>query len=175
MTQILHYLRKGAEFVAVAAFVAMFGAFLLQVFMRYVVNHPLGWTSEACVIFYIWVIFWTAAFLLRERDHVTFSMIYDGVSPPARRVMAIIGAIAIGAAFVAGFPAMFSFITFMKIDVTPVTRIRFDYVYSVWILFVLAVIARSLASLIRLLGRNWRRETGDDPSAARHGPAPTVE
>jgi TRAP-type C4-dicarboxylate transport system permease small subunit len=161
MTRILLYLRKGAEFVAVGVFVAMFGAFLLQVFMRYVVNHPLGWTSEACVILYIWVVFWTAALLLSERDHVAFTMVYDAVRPPARRVMAILGALAIGGAFIAGFPAMFSFITFMKIDVTPVTRIRFDYVYSVWILFVLAVIARSLASLIRLLGRNWRRETGD--------------
>ena len=82
------------------------------------------------------MIFWTAAFLLRERDHVAFTMIYDGVRPPARRIMAILGVIAMGGAFVAGFPAMFSFITFMKIDVTPVTRIRFDYVYSVWILFV---------------------------------------
>ncbi len=173
MTQILHYLRKGAEFVAVGLFVAMFGAFLLQVFMRYVINHPLGWTSEACVIFYIWVIFWTAAFLLRERDHVAFSMIYEGVRPPARRVMAILGVLAIGGGFIAGFPAMLSFITFMKIDVTPVTRIRFDYVYSVWILFFLAVIARSIASLIRLLGRNWRRETGDAPTG--HEQAPAVE
>jgi TRAP-type C4-dicarboxylate transport system permease small subunit len=174
MTQILHYLRKGAEFVAVGFFVAMFGAFLLQVFMRYVINHPLGWTSEACVIFYIWVIFWTAAFLLKERDHVAFTMIFDAASPPARRVMAILGAAAIGGAFIAGFPAMFSFITFMKIDVTPVTRIRFDYVYSVWILFVLAVIARAIALLIRLFGRNWRREIGDRPPAGQE-PAATVE
>ena len=174
MKRILPYLRKGAEFVAVILFVAMFGAFLLQVFMRYVMDRPLGWTSEACVIFYIWVIFWTAAFLLRERDHVAFTMVFDAASPPARRVMAIVGAAAIGGAFIAGFPAMFSFITFMKIDVTPVTRIRFDYVYSVWILFVLAVIARSLASLVRLLGRNWRQETGDRPPGGQE-PGSIVE
>ncbi len=170
MTRALLYGRKGAEFVAVALFIAMFGAFLLQVFMRYVVNRPLGWTSEACVIFYIWVIFWTAALLLRERDHVAFTMIYDGVQPPTRRILAILGVLAIGGSFIAGFPAMLSYITFMKIDVTPVTRIRFDYVYSVWILFVLAVIARSLVSLVRLLGPNWRRETGDGPSGARQEP-----
>jgi TRAP-type C4-dicarboxylate transport system permease small subunit len=161
MARLLLHLRKGAEFVAVGLFVAMFGAFLLQVFMRYVMNRPLAWTSEACVIFYIWVIFWTSAFLLRERDHVSFSMVYDAARPPARRVMAILWVLAIGAAFAAGFPAMLDFITFMKIDVTPVTRIRFDYVYSVWILFALAVISRSLVSLIRLLGRHWRNETGD--------------
>ena len=66
MTRTIKYLRKGAEFVAVTLFIAMFGSFLLQVFMRYVLNRPLGWTSEACVIFYIWVVFWTAALLVRE-------------------------------------------------------------------------------------------------------------
>ena len=171
MTRAIQYLRKGAEFVAVALFIAMFGSFLLQVFMRYVLNRPLGWTSEACVIFYIWVIFWTAALLVRERDHVAFTMIYDGVRPQVRRILAILGAIAIAGSFIAGFPAMLSFITFMKIDVTPVTRIRFDYVYSVWILFILAVIARTIVSLIRLFGRNWWKETDDQPSDAGHAPA----
>ena len=56
---------------------------LLQVFTRYVVNRPFGWTSEACVIFYVWIVFWTRAFLLRERDHVTFTMVYERRRPPA--------------------------------------------------------------------------------------------
>ena len=98
-------------------------------------------------------------------------MIYDGVRPPVRRVLAILGAIAIAGAFIAGFPAMLSFITFMKIDVTPVTRIRFDYVYSVWILFILAVIARTIVSLIRLFGPDWRKETDDQPGDAGRAPA----
>ncbi|KAB2875422.1 MAG: TRAP transporter small permease [Bauldia sp.] len=146
---------------AVGLFVAMFVAFLLQIFTRYVLNHPLGWTLEACVILYIWIVFWTSAFLLRERDHVAFTMLCDAVAPGARRVFAILGALAIGGAFVAGFPAMLSYVAFMSIDVTPVTRIRFDYVYSIWILFAGAVIVRSAVLLVRLAGRNWQRETGD--------------
>ena len=141
--------------------------------MRYVVNRPLGWTlgslrhpsisgSSSGL----------PPFLLRERDHVAFTMVFDAVQPPARRVLAVLGVLAIGAAFVAGFPAMLSFITFMKIDVTPVTRIRFDYVYSIWIVFAVAVILRSAVSLARLAGRNWRREIGD--AAQQHPtPAPT--
>ena len=69
---------------AVGLFVAMFVAFLLQIFTRYVLNHPLGWTLEACVILYIWIVFWTSAFLLRERDHVAFTMLCDAVAPGAR-------------------------------------------------------------------------------------------
>ena len=165
MTQILRYLRKVAEFVSVGAFVAMFGAFLLQVFTRYVLDRPLGWTSEACVIAYIWVIFWTSAFLLKERDHIAFTTLYEVIGPRARRVAAIIGIVAMTAGFIASLPATVSFIAFMRINATPVMRIPFDYVYAVWLLFLLAVILRGIVSLIRLAGPRWRRETGDEPVA----------
>lgn len=170
MTQVLRYLRKGAEFVAVGAFVAMFGAFLLQVFTRYVLDRPLAWTSEACVIAYIWVIFWTAALLLRERDHIAFTTLYEGIGPSARRVAAIMGVTAMAAGFIASLPATVSFIAFMRINATPVMHIPFDYVYSVWLLFVLAVIVRAIASLVRLLGPRWRRETGDAPAGGQGAP-----
>ena len=168
MTQILRYLRKGAEFVSVGVFVAMFGAFLLQVFTRYVLDRPLGWTSEACVIAYIWVIFWTAAFLLRERDHIAFTTLYEVIGPRARRVAAIVGVGAMTVGFIASLPATVSFIAFMRINATPVIRIPFDYVYSVWLLFVLAVILRGVVSLIRLVGPRWRRETGDELGLRGH-------
>ncbi len=149
---------------AVIFLTAMFGAFLLQVFSRYILNEPLGWTVEACVILYIWTVFWTAAFLLKERDHVAFTMVYDAVSPPKRRIMAFIGVGLIGAAFIASLPAVIDYVTFMKIDTTPVTRIRFDLVYSIFVIFVIAVGVRAILTLKRLCGPNWRHETGDqDP------------
>ncbi len=174
MTRFLRYLRTVAEFISVATFVAMFGAFLLQVFTRYVLDRPLAWTSEACVIAYIWVIFWTAAFLLRERDHIAFTTLYEVIRPRARRVAAIVGIAAMTAGFLASLPAGVSFVAFMRINATPVMRIPFDYVYSVWLLFVLAVIVRGVVSLIRLVGPGWRRETGDDPGASGQA-APVVK
>lgn len=154
-------LKRGAELVSVALLTAMFGAFLLQVFSRYVLNAPLGWTVEACVVFYLWTVFWTAAFLLRERDHVAFTMFSDAVPPPARRVMAIAAAGLVGLAFAAALPAIVDYVAFMRIDSTPVMRIRFDFVYAIFPVFAAAVTLRSALALRRLLGRGWRRETGD--------------
>ncbi|RCS24847.1 TRAP transporter small permease [Phyllobacterium salinisoli] len=141
--------RKLAEIVAVALLTAMFAAFLLQIFMRYVLNHPLGWTSEACVILYIWTVFWTSAFLLDESDHVSFSMLSDAVSARSRRVLTIIGHVILGLAFASAFPAIVDYVSFMKIDSTPVTRIRFDVVYSIFPVFVVAVVIRSVLALYR--------------------------
>lgn len=139
--------RKITEIVAVALLTAMFAAFLLQIFTRYVLDNPLGWTSEACVILYIWTVFWTSAFLLNESDHVSFSMLSDAVSARTRRVFTVIGHIMLGLAFASALPAIVDYVSFMKIDSTPVMRIRFDAVYSIFPVFVVAVIIRSVLAL----------------------------
>jgi C4-dicarboxylate transporter DctQ subunit len=43
-----------------------------------------GWTLEFCLALWVWIVFWGAAFVVRERDHVTFDVIYGHVSPRAR-------------------------------------------------------------------------------------------
>ena len=150
------YVKRAAEVVGGLLLAAMFGAFLLQVFMRYVVNRPLEWTLEVCLIAYLWFVFWSLAFLLNEREQVAFGLIYDQVSPPVRRVLAIISAALIGALFLAALPGTYDFISFMAVDSTWVLHLRFDLVFSVFLLFMAAVIVRSFLQLRRLLGRNWR-------------------
>jgi TRAP-type C4-dicarboxylate transport system permease small subunit len=151
-------LRQGAEGVAALLFATMFGAFVLQVFMRYVVNRPLEWTLEVCLIAYVWIAFWSAAFLVREDEHVAFNLIYVGVPPSVRRVLAVLISLVIGGAFAAALPATFDFVKFMGIDTTWVLELRFDVVFSVFVLFMVAVIARAALRLRALLSRRWRDE-----------------
>ena len=143
--------KKGTEIIAVALFIAMFGTFLLQIFARYVLNSPLGWTVELCIILYIWLVFWTSAFLLREHDHVSFNMLFLAAPPRGRRVMAILGLGCITVAFIAGFPVIVDYVMFMRIEKAPVTRITLDYVYAIFPVFFVALIIRSLISLWRLM------------------------
>lgn len=157
--------KKGAEFIAVALFIAMFGTFLLQIFARYVLNSPLGWTVEICIILYIWLVFWTSAFLLREHDHVSFNMLFLAAPARGRRVMAILGLGCIAATFIAGFPVIVDYVMFMRIEKAPVTRITLDYVYAIFPVFIVALIIRSLISLWRLM----RSKTSDREIAAIAG------
>jgi len=143
------YWRKFAEFMAVSFLAAMFSAFLLQIFMRYVMNNPLGWTLEACVILYIWTVFWTSAFVLKESDHITFTVISDHVRPGVKRVMLVIGHIIIGIAFVSALPAVVDYVTFMKIESTPIAHLRFDFVFSIFVVFLGAVAFRSIINVYR--------------------------
>ena len=169
MSKMVHFGRKGAEAVAVVLFLSLFGTFLLQIFMRYVINHPLPWTVEVCMITYIWIVFWSSSFLLRERDHVAFTVLLEMVHLPRRRWMLLAGSLVVGLAFLFSFPAGYQFVSFMKIDSTPVLRLRFDWMFSVWVLFTALVVIRSLQRVLRLLGPEWRQEVESPP------PAPSSE
>lgn len=163
MARAIDLLRRAAELVAIVLLAAMFGVFLLQIFARYVLGSPLGWTVEICVVLYIWVVFWSAAFLLKQRDHVAFGLVYDAAPPGRRRILAILGTVVIGVAFAAALPATVDYVTFMRIEKTPVSRIRFDWVYSIFVVFAVAVVVRAGLGLARLAGRGWRAAVADEP------------
>ena len=149
-------LRRAAELIGGLLLAAMFGAFLLQVFSRYVINRPLEWTLEFCLSTYVWFVFWAGAFLLREQDHVAFGLLYHSVRPPLRRAFATLSAALICGLFLAALPDTIAFIAFMARDKTWVLGLRFDLVFGVFLLFMLAVIGRTLARLWGLIGRRWR-------------------
>ncbi len=145
------WLHARADNVAVGLLTAMFLSFILQIFSRYVINQPLGWTLEACLLAWLWTVFWGSAFLLEDKDHVKFDILYSSVRPGTRRVFALIAAIAIVSALGTSLPATADFIAFMKIEKTSLLGIRFDYVFSVYLIFVIAVIARYLLRAVTVL------------------------
>ncbi|MDR1058903.1 MAG: TRAP transporter small permease, partial [Treponema sp.] len=55
MKKALLFIRNVFElYLPVAAFIALFCSFILQVFFRYVVRHPLTWTQEVITLGFIW-------------------------------------------------------------------------------------------------------------------------
>jgi TRAP-type C4-dicarboxylate transport system permease small subunit len=151
-------LRFLADLVAALLFVAMFAAFLLQVFTRYVLNDPVAWTQEFVLIAYIWIVFWCAAFLLRERDHITFDMVSASLPSGPRRILAVVLTALVAVAFAAALPGVFDYVSFMRIERSPVIGIRFDLIYAIFVVFVAAVVVGALIRIVRLLGRSWRGE-----------------
>ena len=64
------WLRRRAENVAVALLSLMFASFIIQIFFRYVLNNPVGWTEEVIVTTWLWTVLWGAAFILGEAEEV---------------------------------------------------------------------------------------------------------
>ena len=57
----------------------MFLAFIVQIAFRYLLNFPIGWTSELTVITWLWLVLWGAAFVVPEREEIRFDLIYGAV------------------------------------------------------------------------------------------------
>jgi len=80
------WLRRRAENVAVALLSLMFACFILQIFFRYVLNNPVGWSEEVIITTWLWTVLWGAAFILDESEEIRFDIIYSNISDRVRRV-----------------------------------------------------------------------------------------
>jgi TRAP-type C4-dicarboxylate transport system permease small subunit len=136
------WLHRRAENIAVLMLVVMFAAFIVQIASRYVFNLPVGGASELTITTWLWVVLWGAAFVLRERDEIRFDVIYGVVGPRARRVMTLIATA--GLLFLYGYslPAVWDYVTFMKVQKSSYLDIRYDRLYSIYIIFVTAILIR---------------------------------
>lgn len=152
------WLRHAADAIAAAMLATMFLSFIITILFRYVLNLPAGWASELSTVMWIWLVLFGAAFLLREEDEIRFDIIYGSVRPGLRRLMTVIAALGIVGLFLLSLPAVWDYVTFMKVQRTSYLRIRYDWLYSIYVVFALAVIVRYLWLGVRAL-------LGHDPMA----------
>ncbi|WP_162916492.1 TRAP transporter small permease [Dongia deserti] len=158
MRSSIHRLKDVAAWLAALGFAIMFVAFIVQIFSRYVLNDPTAWTQEVTLICYVWVVFWTAAFLLEERDQITFDMVAIALPPSIRRWLALACAVLVAVAFAIILPETLDWIRFMRFEKSPVLGLRYDWLYSIFILFSGVVIVRAILRARRLISSGWKRE-----------------
>ncbi|EAS49671.1 possible TRAP-type C4-dicarboxylate transport system, small permease subunit [Aurantimonas manganoxydans SI85-9A1] len=158
------WLRRRAENVLALMLAVMFLAFLLQIVSRYILNWPIGWTSELTVVMWVWMVLWGASFVVREDEEIRFDLVYGAVSSPTRRVMTIITASTILALYLGSLPAVVDYVTFMKVQATAYLKIRFDLLYSIYVLFAVALIVRYGWILWTALRRKTTRTDPAGPS-----------
>jgi TRAP-type C4-dicarboxylate transport system permease small subunit len=149
---------RRAENVIAAMLAVMFAAFIIQIVFRYLLNFPIGWTQELTVILWIWLVLWGAAFVIRETEEVRFDIIYATAGPRARRIMCIITAIALVALYGISLPAVVDYVAFMKVESSAYLKIRFDLLFSIYVVFAIAII-------VRYVWLCWRAVWGRAPDA----------
>lgn len=140
--KIARFLSLAAEAVAAMMLAVMFLSFLVTILFRYVLNWPTGWASELSSVMWVWLVLWGAAFVVREREEIRFDIIYGSAPPAARRIFTIIIAIGVVALFAFSLPAVWDYVTFMKVQSTSYLKIRYDWLYSIYVVFAVAVIVR---------------------------------
>lgn len=168
--QALHFwagwLYRRGENILAAMLGVMFVVFILQIVFRYLLNLPIGWTNELSTVLWVWLVLWGAAFVVREEEEIRFDLIYGSVQPRTRRVMMAVACLSTVILYGVSFPASIDYVTFMKVEKAAYLKIRMDWLYSIYVVFVAAV-------LVRYLWLSWRAVTGKaveiDPTKAASG------
>jgi TRAP-type C4-dicarboxylate transport system permease small subunit len=133
---------KRAENLCAAMLATMFMAFMIQIVFRYALNLPTGWTNELSAALWIWIVLFGSAFVVREDQEIRFDVLYSGVSNRTRRLFNVITAISLVFLFSYSLPAVIDYVTFMKVQKTAYMKVRFDYLYAIYIIFAVAMIVR---------------------------------
>lgn len=182
MRQVVKWGSHIADAIAATMLAAIFLTFLLQIATRYaprIVSNfglaewwpwlgtiaPLGWTLELIGILWVWVIFFSCAFVVREYDQVRFDILYLSVPRKVRAVFAIVGAIVVAGVMLYAFLPTWDYIDWMKMRRTSTVRNPFSgekiplrTIFSVYAVFMLAVAARSLWLIVDVI-RNGPTKT----------------
>ena len=167
MHSLAAWLRRRAENVAAAMLAVMFAAFVIQIVFRYFFNFPVGWAAELSVVMWLWLVLWGAAFVLSDEEEIRFDLLSASVGRRARILMGILSGVALVVLYGASLPATYSYVTFMKVEKASYLKVRMDWLFSVYLLFLLAILARYLWKLSYLLrGREPRKA---DPTQASSG------
>jgi TRAP-type C4-dicarboxylate transport system permease small subunit len=160
-------LHRFAEMIAAGLLAVIFVAFILQIALRYLFNWPVGWTAELSVVAWLWLVLWGAAFVLRDDEEIRIDILSANLGRRARITMGVIGAISIIVLFGMSLPAAYSYVSFMKVEKSSYLGIRFDVMFSIYIVFSVVVIGRNLWHLGQLLcGKDPASANPDQPASA---------
>ena len=120
----------------------MFATFIIQIFYRYVLNKPLGWSEEVIITTWLWVVLWGAAFILQESEEIRFDIIYSNISERTRRIFTVITGIVLIALYGISLPATYAYVSFMKVERSAYLHVPINWMYSVYVIFIGACICR---------------------------------
>ena len=121
--------------------------FIVQVTARFVFNRPLPWTDEAAVILYVWVILWSAALIVPEREHVAFDLVWNLAGPRTRKLMRALGLAVVGGLAAWAIPASVDFTRFMAREGSPVLGLPLAWLFAPFVLLLAALVVRAAIGL----------------------------
>ena len=80
-------------YLPMASFMVLFVTFIFQIFCRYVLKRPIGWSYEMGLITFVWTTMFGALYAWRDGEHIVFSLVYDSRSQFGKRMFDLIGSL----------------------------------------------------------------------------------
>ena len=144
-------MRRAVELIAALMFTLMLVIFVLEVTLRYGFDAAPDWSDEVAAILFVWVVFWSATFIVPLEAHIRFDLVLRAFPPGAQRGIAVARHLVIIGLFGAGLPAALGYILFLRRETTPVLGLPLDWVYACFGAFLVSVPVRSAVALWRIV------------------------
>ena len=163
MKKTLNVVSRAAESIAATMMAAMFATFILQVTIRYTARLewlkeavPLldpsryGWTLEFCLALWVWIVFFGCASIVRQRDHVTFDILYLAVPNRIRKIFALLACAIIAGSLLWSVLPTWEKLSILRLKQTATLKqlvgdwVRMRDVYSIYFFFLIVVSLRYL-------------------------------
>ena len=138
-------------------FAAVFLIFNYKIITRYLEHDEAVWADEVSVILFIWIIFWANAFLVRDKEQITFDLVYRPMPDRVKRVMTLARLVLVGGIFLCGTAGL------DRLPHVPVARAHAGArvaprlrLFDSSAFFLPPWSCARPASIVKLVGPNWR-------------------
>jgi TRAP-type C4-dicarboxylate transport system permease small subunit len=130
----------------------------LQVFSRYVLNHSLFWSEELARYLFIWLVFLSAAMVLRQDRHIQVSAVVDILPASLKRAIIVLGELLMLGFAVVVLVESIRLAAMVWTVLTAAMEIPWAFVY-LGIILGMAIMVLALAGSLwaRLMGRREER------------------
>ena len=124
-----------------------------QIFSRYVLNHSLFWSEELARYLFIWLVFLSAAMVLRQDRHIQVSVFVDMLPASMKRAIIILGDL-----------LMLGFVLVVFVESIRLAGMVWTVLTAAmeipWTLVYLGILLGMGVMLLALLGSLWARLRG---------------
>jgi TRAP-type C4-dicarboxylate transport system permease small subunit len=140
-------------------FVALFFAFLINVFFRYVMKNPQNWTFELSINAFVIVGLLGACAAYRKEDHVVFDLMYTRAGSRGKSIMRMIGYGTVIIFFLIALPGTIRYLWRLR-SVTSIMKLPLRLIFASFPILLLSTILRSAYRLVLDI-RSFRAKTYD--------------
>lgn len=144
-------LQFASRLVSASFFAVSIISILLQVIFRYLLQWPLGWTSELAINAFLIGTWWTICFNVRLGDHVKIGLLFDHLPVRVQQLCQAVACAFAGCMLFLALPGSLKYLEVVNRLVTGVLKVPLSWIYFVFALFLVVVGLRLLLNAIRSL------------------------
>lgn len=131
--------------------ITLFVAFFMQIFSRYVLNSPMVWPYEVAQISYVIAIMLGTCYAERNKENISFSIVYDAVPPTVQKIFDLISHVMIVGVLGFSLYSLIPFYEFFMTRFSVVLKVPLGIVYFPYVPFVVITICRYLKRLVHIV------------------------